>query len=135
MLGSNVPMELKLLIGAVILGLVHLLWATVAGSGGHRDTAWLLGPRDDPRPVTGQAARLSRAYANFLETFPLFAVVMIAVLLAGKTGSQATFGAWLYVLGRVAYVPLYALGLPIVRTVAWVTSIVGIVWIVVFLIV
>lgn len=128
-LGSNT--EGKLLIAAVILGLVHLVWASVAGSGGHRDVAWLLGPRDDPRPVTGQAARLSRAYANFLETFPLFAGVIIAVVLAGKTGTQATFGAWLYVLGRVAYVPLYALGLPIVRTVAWTASMVGIIWVIV----
>lgn len=123
--------EVKLLVAAVVLGLVHLVWATVAGSGGHRDTAWLLGPRDDPRPVTGQAARLSRAYANFLETFPLFAVAMIAVLLAGKAGPQPTFGGWLYVLGRLAYTPLYALGLPIVRTVAWVASMVGIIWIIV----
>ena len=123
--------EGKLLIAAVVIGLVHLVWATVAGSGGHRDTAWLLGPRDDPRPVTGQAARLSRAYANFEETFPLFAAVVIGILLTGKTGTQPTFGAWLYLLGRLAYVPLYALGLPIVRTVAWTVSIVGIIWIVV----
>jgi hypothetical protein len=89
-LGSS--MEVKLLIAAVILGLVHLVWASVAGAGGNRDTAWLLGPRDDPRPVTGQAARLSRAYANFLETFPLFAVVIIAVVLAGKTGTRPPSG-------------------------------------------
>jgi uncharacterized MAPEG superfamily protein len=123
--------ELKLLIAAVIIGLIHLLWATVAGSGGHRDTAWLLGPRDDPRPVTGQAARLSRAYANFLETFPLFAVAVIATLLAGKTGNQTAFGAWLYLIGRVAYTPLYALGLPVVRTIAWTASMVGIVTVIV----
>jgi uncharacterized MAPEG superfamily protein len=123
--------EVKLLIAAVIIGLVHLVWASVAGSGGHRDVAWLLGPRDDPRPVTGQAARLSRAYANFLETFPLFAVATIVAIMAGKTGTQATFGAWLYVLGRLAYVPLYAMGLPVVRTVAWTASMIGIVWIIV----
>ena len=128
-LGSNT--EVKLLIAAVILGLVHLVWATIAGSGGHRDTAWLLGPRDDPRPVTGQGARLSRAYANFLETFPLFAVAVIATVLAGKQGQQATFGCWLYVIGRVAYTPLYALGLPIVRTVAWTASMIGIIWVIV----
>ena len=123
--------ELKLLVAMVIIGLIHLVWATVAGSGGHRDTAWLLGPRDDPRPVTGQAARLSRAYANFLETFPLFAVSVIAVLLAGKTGNQTTFGCWLYVIARVAYTPLYALGLPIVRTIAWTLSMIGIIWVIV----
>jgi uncharacterized MAPEG superfamily protein len=124
-------MEVKLLIASVIIGLIHLLWATVAGSGGHRDTAWLLGPRDDPRPVTGQGARLSRAYANFLETFPLFATALIAALMAGKSGTLTEFGAWLYVISRVAYTPLYALGLPIVRTVAWTFSMVGIVMVIV----
>jgi uncharacterized MAPEG superfamily protein len=123
--------EVKLLIAVVIIGLLHLVWATVAGTGGHRDTAWLLGPRDDPRPVMGQAARLSRAYANFLETFPLFAVAVVAVLLAGKSGSQVRFGEWLYVIGRVAYTPLYALGLPVVRTIAWTVSMVGIVLVIV----
>lgn len=122
--------EVKLLIAMVIIGLLHLVWATVAGSGGHRDTAWLLGPRDDPRPVTGQPARLSRAYANFLETFPLFAVALIAVVLAGKTGEQSRFGAWLYVIARVAYTPVYALGLPIVRTVIWAFSMIGILMII-----
>jgi len=123
--------EIKLLIAAVIMGLVHLVVATVAGSGGHRDTSWLLGPRDDPRPVTGQAARLSRAYANFEETFPLFAVLVLAVVLTGKAGEQSQFACWLYLLGRLAYIPLYWLGLPIVRTVAWTASMVGIVWLIV----
>jgi len=123
--------ELKLLVGSAIIGLLHLLWATVAGSGGHRDTAWLLGPRDDPRPVTGQAARLSRAYANFLETFPLFAAALIAALMAGKSGSTTQFGAWLYLIARVAYTPLYALGLPVVRTIAWTASVVGIVMVII----
>lgn len=123
--------EVQLLIAITIIGILHLVWATVAGSGGHRDTAWLLGPRDDPRPVTGQAARLSRAYANFLETFPLFAVATIAVVLAGKQGQYSTFGAWLYVISRVAYTPFYALGLPVVRTIAWTASMVGIVLVIV----
>ena len=123
--------EIKLLIAAVIMGLAHLVVATVAGSGGHRDTAWLLGPRDDPRPVSGQAARLSRAYANFEETFPIFAVLVIAVVLAGKTGTQSRFACWLYLIGRLAYIPLYWLGLPVVRTLAWTASMVGIVWLVV----
>ena len=124
-------MEVKLLVAAAIIGLIHLVWATIAGSGGHRDTAWLLGPRDDPRPVTGQAARLSRAYANFLETFPLFAALVIAVVIAGKTGTQSHFACWLYLIGRVAYIPFYALGLPVVRTLAWTASMVGIVWLIV----
>src|SRR5579871_2645424 len=124
-------LEMQLLIAAVIMGLVHLVVATVAGSGGHRDTAWLLGPRDDPRPVTGQAARLSRAYANFEETFPLFAALVIATVISGRTGTQSQFACWLYLIGRILYIPFYWLGLPIVRTLAWTASMVGIVWLIV----
>ena len=123
--------EVKLLVAAAIMGLVHLVVATVAGSGGHRDTAWLLGPRDDPRPVTGQAARLSRAYANFEETFPIFAVMVLAIVIAGKTGDQSRFACWLYLIGRLAYIPLYWLGFPVVRTIAWTASMVGILWLIV----
>jgi len=123
--------EVKLLVAAAIMGLVHLIVATVAGSGGHRDTAWLLGPRDDPRPVTGQAARLSRAYANFEETFPIFAVMVLAIVIAGKTGDQSRFACWLYLIGRLAYIPLYWLGFPVVRTIAWTASMVGILWLIV----
>ena len=36
-------------------------------------------------------------------------------------------GAWLWLGGRVAYLPLYALGVPVVRSLAWIVSLVGIV--------
>ena len=113
--------EMKLLIAAVILGLVHLVWATVAGAGGHRDTAWLLGPRDDPRPVTGQAARLSRAYANFLETFPLFAVAVIVAHLSVSRADQAWINglAVAFVGFRILYTLAYFYDKPTLRSLLW----------------
>jgi uncharacterized MAPEG superfamily protein len=119
--------ELKLLIAAAVIGLLHLVWATAAGSGGARDMGWLMGPRDDPRPVSGVAARLGRAYANFLETFPLYLAAVLAVVAAGKTGQETLWGSWLYVLARIIYVPVYAAGLPVVRTLVWAVSLVGII--------
>ena len=46
----------------------------------------------------------------------------------GVTDSDlAGLGAQLYFWGRVAFLPVYALGLPVVRTLAWTVSLVGIV--------
>jgi uncharacterized MAPEG superfamily protein len=130
-MGSIVPVELKLLVAAVIIGLVQIAWAAAAGSGGERNLAWLLGPRDDAKPVSVVAARLTRALANFMETFPLFAGALLACDLAGKFGPMTLYGAGLYVIGRALFVPIYAAGLAVVRTLVWTVSMVGIVMVIV----
>jgi uncharacterized MAPEG superfamily protein len=130
-MGAVIPVELTLLLAAVIVGLVQIVWAAVAGAGGERNMAWLLGPRDDPRPVSVVAARLDRALKNFLETFPLFAAAVIAVVLAGKLGPLTMWGCGLYVIGRALFVPIYAAGLAVVRTLVWTVSMVGILMVVV----
>ena len=127
----QVPAELQLLVAAVIVGLVQIIWAAAAGSGGERDTAWLLGPRDEPRPVGVVAGRLDRALRNFLETFPLFAAALVAADLAGKLGPLTLYGSALYVIARALFVPIYAAGLSVVRTLVWAASMVGIVMILV----
>lgn len=127
----QVPAELQLLVAAVIVGLVQIIWAAAAGSGGERDTAWLLGPRDEPRPVGVVAGRLDRALRNFLETFPLFAAALLAADLAGKLGPLTLYGSALYVIARALFVPIYAAGLSVVRTLVWAASMVGIVMILV----
>lgn len=130
-MGSSVPVELKLLLAAVIIGLVQIVWAAVAGAGGERDFAWLAGPRDEAKPVGVVAARLDRALKNFLETFPLFAVALLACVVAGKLGQLTLYGAGLYVIGRALYVPLYASGVALLRTLVWTVSIVGLVMVIV----
>ena len=130
-MGAQVPMELKLLVGAVIVGFVQIVWAAVAGGGGERNFAWLAGPRDEPRPVGTVAGRLDRALKNFLETFPLFAVVVLACAATGKLGgNQTIYGAAAYVAGRALYVPLYAMGTPLLRTLVWFFATAGIVTII-----
>jgi uncharacterized MAPEG superfamily protein len=130
-MGAQVPVELKLLVVAVIIGFVQIVWAAVTGAGGERNLAWLAGPRDDAKPLGVVGARLTRALGNFLETFPLFAAALIACVLAGKLGPLTYYGAALYVASRALYVPLYASGAPMIRTPVWMASIVGIVMIIV----
>ena len=117
--------ELHLLGFAVLIGLVQLFLAAGA-SQSQRGMAWAAGPRDEARQVHGVAARLQRAEGNFLETFAMFAAALLAALLLGHAGHMTLLGAWLYVVGRAVYVPLYAAGVPMVRTVAWSAAMAGI---------
>lgn len=126
--------ELVLLGAAVLIGLVHLLWASAAANAQWKDLKWNMGPRDEPKPpLTGVAGRLQRAFANFRETFALFAAALLAAYLAAKLGPLTLWGAALYVIGRAAYLPLYALGVSGLRTLAWLVSMVGILMILVAL--
>jgi uncharacterized MAPEG superfamily protein len=119
--------ELQMLVWAMVLGLVQImLAATLATS--QRGFAWGAGARDgEPAPVTPVAARLQRAAANFLETFPFFAVAVLLLQATGRFDDKTALAAQMYFWGRVLYVPAYALGVPFVRTVVWAVAITGIV--------
>jgi uncharacterized MAPEG superfamily protein len=118
--------ELTLLALAVALGIVQAFLGAETGMG-QRPRSWAAGPRDTPMPpLTGVPARLQRAHRNFLETFPLFAAAVIAAHLADRNGELTFWGAQLYFWGRVAYLPLYAFGVYMVRSIAWGVTILGI---------
>ncbi|HKA73916.1 MAG TPA: MAPEG family protein, partial [Xanthobacteraceae bacterium] len=56
---------------------------------------------------------------NFLETFPLFAAAVLLAHAAGKESALTWWGANLYFWARVAYLPLYASGVFLVRSLVW----------------
>lgn len=117
--------ELQMLGVAVLIGLVHLLTAALAGVS-QRGLKWSAGPRDEPVPVSGLAARLERAFANYRESFPFFAAAVLVAYLGGRFGTLTLIGSGLYIGGRLAFLPLYALGVPWVRSIAWAVSFTGI---------
>lgn len=129
----QMAVELKLLGAAIILGLVQLMWAAAAARG-QQDMKWAAGPRDTPMPIGGGAARLERAFWNFAETFPFFAAAVLAAAVADKLGTNLTvWGASLYVVSRAIYAPLYAAGIPMVRSIIWFASMIGLVMVLVAL--
>lgn len=119
--------EASLLAWSVVLGLVHI--AAAAGpSLLRRGTRWAVSARDTPGAELGVVGqRLRRAQDNFLETFPLFAAAVLLALLTGAAGELTAWGAGLYFWGRVAYLPLYATGVPWLRSLAWTVAVAGIV--------
>lgn len=110
--------ELWALLAAVLLGLVHLSAASFSFKAqvGNRYT---VGPRDEGVKPEKMAARLDRADANFRETFPYFAVCVLVAHLADASGPLSQWGCLLYLGGRVVYLPLYAAGVPWLRTFSW----------------
>jgi len=114
--------ELKWLVWSIVLGLAYVLIAATLATL-QRGLKWNASNRDgEPKPLTGAAARAARANHNFLETFPFFAAAVLAVVLTKANTPHTALGAELYFWGRVAYLPIYIVGIPYVRTLVWVVS-------------
>src|SRR5215218_7719691 len=76
--GALVSVELRMLTFSVVLGLAQIITASHAASL-QRGYRWSASPRDEKMPpLRGVAGRLDRALRNFMETFPLFAAVVLA---------------------------------------------------------
>ncbi len=119
--------ELICLAWAVVLGLVHIFAAGQAKTRQY-GRAWNIGARDEelppPMAITG---RMMRAQANYFETFPLFAAAVLIAVVAGRTNGSTALGAQLYLFARIVYLPLYAWGVSVVRTIAFLVATVGLV--------
>jgi uncharacterized MAPEG superfamily protein len=117
--------ELSILAWACVLAIVHIL-ATIRFKTRQYGSKWNMGPRDEemppPDPIVG---RLSRAQANFFETFPIAIAAILIVHAAGLENRWTAFGAIAWLAARIVYLPLYALGVPVLRTIAFLVSLVG----------
>jgi uncharacterized MAPEG superfamily protein len=120
--------ELTMLVWAILLGLVHLL-ATGQFSNLQHGVAYGLGPRDERKPLTGVGGRVERAFANYMQSFPFFAAAVLIAHVAGRHGWLTVWGVQLFFWARVVYVPLYAAGIPVLRSVAFIVAFTGIVMI------
>ena len=86
----------------------------------------LLGPRDDLPPRKNRfGLRGERANQNFKETLPWALGLLILVQVTGQANAASAMGAWIYVVSRAVYLPLYVFGVPLLRTVAFMGSLVG----------
>ncbi len=109
-------LEIRILAWTVVLGFVHIVAASHAASL-QRGYRWAASARDhEVAPLTGVAGRLDRALRNFSETFPLFAALLLAAQAIGRHSWLTEAGAILYFVARLAYLPLYVFGVPIVRS-------------------
>jgi uncharacterized MAPEG superfamily protein len=118
--------ELWILLAAALLGLVQLSVASFTYKA-QAGNAYTVGPRDEDFRRTGIAGRMHRAQQNFLETYPIFATCVLMVHLTSAYGMLSYWGSILYIGGRILFVPLYALGIPWLRTFSWNVATLGLV--------
>ncbi|MDO7833800.1 MAPEG family protein [Sphingobium sp. HBC34] len=120
------PVELTILAWSMVLLLVHIFAAAHVKTKQY-GAKWNMGARDERLPpLAPLAGRLSRAEANFKETLPIAIVALIGVVLAGKASEWTAMGGWIWLGARIVYLPLYAAGIPVVRTLFFLASLVGI---------
>ena len=117
----------------IMLAFTLILAIVQIGAAGMARTAelganWNAGPRDGEAPPPGRlAGRLHRAQTNLFETLPLFAAAVIMAHIAGKDGTLTAVGTHLYFFGRLVYAPLYAFGVPYIRSLVWMIAAVGLI--------
>ena len=117
--------ELKLLGWTLVLALVQIFLPSHFRNG-ETGRSYNAGPRDDPGPPVGVlTGRLQRAQRNLYETLPLFGLAVLVAHVAGREGTLTVWGCWLYLVARIVYVPLYARGVPYVRSAVWMVSFIG----------
>ncbi len=121
----DMTLELHCLAWAIILGLAHIV---IAGNARTKELGvkWNMGARDEKtQDLSPMTERLLRAQSNFFETFPLFASAVLLVAISHTLSVYSYWGSLIYLIARIIYLPIYALGIPVIRTIIWLFSIVG----------
>ncbi len=112
------PVEIKVLGFAALLQFVQfvLMAVPVNIQLGPKYTG---GNRDEEKRAAGVAGRLKRAMDNHFEGLILFTIAVIVVVLGDASSSITETCAWTYLAARVLYIPAYASGIFLVRSLIW----------------
>ena len=85
-----------------------------------------LGARDDDPKEGKVAGRVKRAHRNLHENIaPFLALGVLAMVVADVDMDMAVLGAKLFVVSRVAYLPLYIVAVPVLRSGAFLVGLAG----------
>lgn len=118
--------EISILGWSVILLLVHIVVQTLflMKDGG---LGYAMSNRDGEIAISLATTRLTQGLRNFVETYGAFVALAVALAVTGKTGGLGATGALVWFWARVVYVPVFAFGIPVARTIVWTLSIIGLV--------
>jgi uncharacterized MAPEG superfamily protein len=112
------PVELEVLGYAALLQVLQFVIMAIPVNL-QLGVAYTGGNRDEQKQATGVAGRLKRALDNHFEGLILFTIAVLVVVI-GDAGSTLTERcAWAYLWARVLYVPAYASGIYLVRSLIW----------------
>ena len=119
------PHDLTMLVWSAALALVQMLIAVLAAIN-TVGLPTLAGNREGLPPFSGFCGRAQRAHLNMLESLAIFAIFVLVAQLTGRANGTTALGTTLFFWARVAYIPVYLIGIPWLRTAAWGVSLAGI---------
>jgi uncharacterized MAPEG superfamily protein len=120
--------DLKYLLFSTVLTFVQVLLAATFANFAIGLPA-LAGNRDGVGELPGIAGRAKRAHLNMIENMILFIPLVLITVAANKADATTAMGAMIFFWARVAYAIIYVAGIPWLRTVAWLVSVVGMIMI------
>ncbi len=119
--------SLNLVVYAALLTWVTIMIASTIRTRGWTPQGLMLafGNRDNLPAVTPISGRAERAAQNTVVNFALFAALVIVAEMIAVNFRLVGTGAMLFLWERVVYVPIYLIGIPYLRTLTWLVSVVG----------
>ena len=115
--------DLWMLVAAV--GLTWALIMVAATPSVAKNPTWAVGNREAPLAVPAWAERAKRTSANMQENLPLFTALVLVAHVSGQADSLSALGAQIFVGARVVHAGIYIAGVPMIRTLVWLVSVVG----------
>ncbi len=85
----------------------------------------LANPSPDDRPLHEWAQRAQRAHYNAVENLVVFAALVAAARFAGISGHLVVLGCVIYFWSRAAHYVIYTMGIPGLRTLAFLAAVAG----------
>ena len=121
---NELSIELTMLLWSTLLFLLYVAIPAV-GADAQNGLGWAFGNRDTQPELPAWVERSRRAQANMAENLLPFACLIILVHVSGNEGSLSALGAQLFLVARIVYLPLYLLGVKVVRSLAYMLGLVG----------
>ena len=134
------PLTLLALYG---LWVIVTMVAQVSAAASQVGLAVLSSARDEMEPLDGVAGRLERALHNSVVALALVAPpVLVVALRAAEAPSEnpggisitppgpdpAILAMQIFLVARILYVPIYAAGIPVLRTLVWGAGLLATLW-------
>jgi uncharacterized MAPEG superfamily protein len=116
----------------IVAELAVINWGLIVAASLVKAQAWkpaglmaAMGNRETESTCSPFAARTDRTARNMLENMVVFTALALVASIGGVNDAHVELGARLFFWARLAYIPIYMIGIPVARTGAWAISVVG----------
>jgi uncharacterized MAPEG superfamily protein len=122
---ETTTMSAELFYTALSAALTGLLWVPIIANRLRERGVWpaLRNPEPDLRPHAAWAWRLANAHRNAIENLVVFAPLAIVVHVLGAGSPLTAAAAAAFFWSRLAHAVIYAAGVPVLRTIAFVVGV------------